>query len=69
LTRNGQLLEVLRAGPTTLAAATRVIYPKLKGRLALGARRTLLSHAEYLEARGQIEIRRGLLSTRLFLRD
>ena len=69
LMRNGQLLEVLRAGPTTLAAATRAIYPTLKGRLALGARRTLLSHAEYLEARGEIEIRRGLLSTRLFLRD
>lgn len=60
LMRNGQLLEVLRAGPTSLGAATRAIYPTLTGKVAIGARRTLLSHAEYLERRGEIGIRQGL---------
>ena len=69
LMRNGQLLELLKAGPMSLAAATRAIYPTLKGKLALGAQRTLLSHAEYLERRGEIGIGRGLLGTRLTLRD
>lgn len=69
LMRNGQLLEVLRRGPATLASATRAIYPTLKGRLAMAARRTLLSHAEYFEKRGEIRIERGLLGTRLFVRN
>lgn len=68
LMRNGQLLDVLRRGPTTLSAATRAIYPALKGKLAIAARRTLLSHAEYLERRGEILLERGLLGTRLALR-
>lgn len=69
LMRNGQLLEMLREGPMSLLAASRAVYPKLKGKLAVGARRTLLSHAEYLERRGEIKLRRGLLGTRLSLRD
>lgn len=69
LMRNGQLLAVLNGGPKTLAAATRAIYPTLGGKLALAARRTLLSHAEYLERRGEIGLKRTLLGTNLFLRD
>lgn len=69
LMRNGQLLDLLKTGPLSLGAATRAIYPTLKGKVAVGARRTLLSHAEYLERRGEIGIRRGLLGSRLFLRD
>ena len=69
LMRNGQLLDVLKDGPVSLGAATRAIYPKLRGRIALAARRTLLSHAEYLERRGEIAISRGLLGTRLVLRN
>jgi glyoxylase-like metal-dependent hydrolase (beta-lactamase superfamily II) len=52
--RNGQILEALAAGPMSLARLTGKIYPMLTGRLAIAARRTLLSHVEYLEARGDI---------------
>lgn len=69
LMRNGQLLELLRGGPMSLKAAARAIYPRLSGKLAIGARRTLLSHAEYLERRGAMTVQRGLLGTRLILRD
>ena len=65
LMRNGQLLEVVRRGPTTLSAAAREIYPQLAGRFAMAGKRTLLSHAEYLAARGEIELRRTLLGIRL----
>jgi len=68
LMRNGQLLELLRGGPMSLKAAARAVYPRLSGKLAIGARRTLLSHAEYLERRGEMGVRRGVLGTRLFLR-
>lgn len=61
LMRNGQLLDVLTKGPKSLRAATRALYPNLSGRVLLAAERTLLSHAEYLEAQGRLKIRRGLL--------
>lgn len=69
LMRNGQLLEVVRRGPTTLAAAARAVYPGLTGRFAMAGKQTLLSHAEYLAARGEIELRRTLLGVRLLPRS
>ncbi|AEQ50641.1 MBL fold metallo-hydrolase [Pelagibacterium halotolerans] len=68
LMRNGQLLEVVQRGPTTLAAAARAIYPGLTGRFAMAGKQTLLSHAEYLAARGEIVLRRSLLGVRLLPR-
>lgn len=67
LMRNGQLLEALATGPKSLRSATRAVYPSLKGPVLLAARRTLLSHAEYLQAQGRLKIRRGLLGIRLSL--
>lgn len=69
LMRNGQLLEVVRRGPTTLAAAARAVYPGLTGRFAMAGKQTLLSHAEYLAARGEIELRRTLWGVRLLPRS
>jgi glyoxylase-like metal-dependent hydrolase (beta-lactamase superfamily II) len=69
LMRNGQLVEVVRRGPTTLSAAARAIYPGLTGKFAMAGKQTLLSHAEYLAARGQIEVRRTLLGVRLLPRS
>lgn len=67
LMRNGQLLEALADGPKSLRAVTRAIYPALSGRVLLAAERTLLSHAEYLEAQGRLKISRGLLGIRFSL--
>lgn len=63
LMRNRQLLDILAKGPQTLQALTQVIYPQLKGRLAIGARRTLLAHLEYLEDDGKVTLRRSLMRT------
>lgn len=60
LMRNGQLLALVAKGPIRLSAACKAIYPGLEGRLGLAARRTLLSHAEYLDARGRLRMRRGI---------
>ncbi|WP_421952460.1 MBL fold metallo-hydrolase [Pelagibacterium sp.] len=68
LMRNSQLLEVVGRGETTLSAAARAIYPDLAGKFALAGKQTLLSHAEYLAARGEIELRRTLLGVRLLAR-
>ena len=68
LMRNGQLLDVVRQGPTSLTAAARAIYPDLAGKFAMAGKQTLLSHAEYLAARGEIALRRTLLGVRLLSR-
>lgn len=68
LMRNGQLLEVVRRGPTTLSAAARAVYPGLEGKFAMAGKQTLLSHAEYLAERAEIGLRRTLLGVRLFPR-
>lgn len=68
LMRNGQLIDVVRQGALSLSAATKAVYPALTGGLAVGARSTLLSHAQYLEQRGDIGIRRGLFGVRLLPR-
>lgn len=68
LMRNGQLLEVVRRGPTTLSAATRAVYPGLSGKFAMAGKQTLLSHAEYLAQREEIELGRSLLGIRLLPR-
>lgn len=65
LMRNGQLLDVLGEKEMSLWAATRAIYPGLRGRTLIAANRTLLAHAEFLERKGRLSIRRGLLGTRL----
>lgn len=61
--RNGQLLEALKGGPKSITALTRIIYPRLPATVFAGAQRTLLSHAEYLQAQGKLRLRRSLFRT------
>lgn len=62
--RNGQLLDALKDGPKTMTALTRAIYPRLPEAVFAGAQRTLLSHAEYLQAQGKLRLKRGLFGTK-----
>lgn len=63
--RNRQLVEAVVAGTQTLAEARARIYPDLEGRLRLAAETTLRAHAEYLAARGEIVMTRGVFGVRL----
>lgn len=58
--RNGQVVEALKAGPTSLSQLALKIYPDVTPKVRTGAKRTLLSHLEYLEGRGDLKIRRGI---------
>jgi len=63
--RNRQILDAVATGARNLSALTRTIYPQLRGRHALAARQTLLSHVEYLAARGELRVRFGLYGPRI----
>lgn len=68
LMRNGQILDMLKAGPLSLKALAARIYPDIPVKVRMGATRTLLSHAEYLAQRGDITLRYGPFGARLALR-
>lgn len=66
--RNGQILEALKSGTMSLSRLALQIYPDVTPRVRTGAKRTLLSHLEFLEARGDVRLRRtpfGLFATRI----
>lgn len=63
--RNRQILDAAAAGARSLRALTRAIYPDLRGRRALAARQTLLSHVEYLAASGALDVHFGLFGPRI----
>ena len=65
LMRNTQILNALRPAGISLTALTRKLYPQLQGQVFIGARQTVLAHAHYLEARGDLRLKRGLFGTRL----
>ncbi len=65
--RNGQIREALRDGPLTLSGLARRVYPQLAPKVRSGAQRTLLSHLEYLEEKGEVRISRGLFGLRASL--
>lgn len=67
LMRNGQILQALASGSKSLSRLTRMIYPQLSGRLRMGARQTLLAHAEYLAEKGQIVLDRTIFGVKLAL--
>lgn len=69
LMRNEQILKALETGSKSLAQLTAAIYPRLKGRLALAARQTLLAHVEYLTERGQTGLKHGVVADRAWLLD
>lgn len=64
-TRNGQVLEAVRAGARSVGAITRRIYPGLALTLIPAARMTVAAHVDYLEARGALVVRRGLFGMRI----
>lgn len=59
--RNQQIVEGVAAGARSVGALLRLIYPTLAPGLQGAARMTLNAHIEYLEERGEIRVRRGLL--------
>ena len=63
--RNRQVVDGVKAGATKLGELVEKIYPTLKPVLKLAAGMTLTAHIEYLEGRGEIRVRRGLLGMRL----
>lgn len=63
--RNAQLLEAVAGGARTPGAAVEAIYPSQPPKVRFAARMTLMAHVEYLEAQGQLQVRRTLLGTRL----
>lgn len=65
--RNAQLLAAVAEGARTLGAVVAAIYPAQPWQVRRAARLTMLAHVEYLEARGQLQVRRGLFGTSLAL--
>jgi glyoxylase-like metal-dependent hydrolase (beta-lactamase superfamily II) len=63
--RNGQVREAVAAGVTDIGGLVRAVYPELAPPLVPAARMTLEAHVEYLEARGDLVVRRGPLGLRL----
>lgn len=67
LMRNGQVLKALADGPLSLSRLAERIYPDVTPKVRVGARRTLLSHLEYLEDTGALRITRTPLGIRASL--
>ncbi|WP_196259611.1 MBL fold metallo-hydrolase [Pelagibacterium limicola] len=65
--RNGQILGALEQSPLNLGQLAKRVYPDVPPRVRAGARRTLLSHLEYLEATGRIRSSFGVFGTRYSL--
>lgn len=63
--RNAQLLAAVSQGARTLGDAVDAIYPTQPPRIRFAARMTLSAHVEYLEALGQLRVRRTLFGMRL----
>ena len=51
----------------TIGAVVAAIYPTQPGKVRFAARMTITAHVEYLEARGELRVKRGLLGTHLAL--
>jgi glyoxylase-like metal-dependent hydrolase (beta-lactamase superfamily II) len=65
--RNDQLVAAIGDGARTLSAAVETIYPNQPAKLRFAARMTMAAHVEYLEARGELRVKRGFLGMRLSL--
>jgi glyoxylase-like metal-dependent hydrolase (beta-lactamase superfamily II) len=63
--RNRQIIEAVKAGAKTPLAVVGTIYPKQPPKVRMAALMTITAHIEFLEARGEIVVRRGFLGTRL----
>jgi glyoxylase-like metal-dependent hydrolase (beta-lactamase superfamily II) len=65
--RNEQIVDGVRKGARTIGQLLRAIYPQLALPLIPAARMVLKAHVEYLEASGEIAVKRGLFGVRLTL--
>ena len=63
--RDRQIADAVTGGATTIGQLLDSIYPTLGVALRRAAALTLQAHVEYLDARGIIRMRRGLLGMRL----
>jgi glyoxylase-like metal-dependent hydrolase (beta-lactamase superfamily II) len=63
--RNRQIIEAVKAGARTPLAVVGRIYPQQPPKVRLAALMTINAHIEFLEERGEILVRRGILGTRL----
>ena len=59
-TREGQVVELLGRGPSTVAAIVAAIYPELDPALSGAARETVLAHLVKLEEEGRASAREGV---------
>ncbi len=65
--RNRQLLDAVGNGARTIGAVVDAIYPAQPLKVRIAARMTMAAHMEYLEALGQLRVKRGPFGTRLAL--
>lgn len=63
--RNRQIVEAVGKGAKTPLAVVGMIYPKQSPKVRIAALMTISAHIEFLESRGEIVVKRGLLGTRL----
>ena len=66
--RNEQVLAAVGHGARTIGAVVSAIYPAQPFPVRRAAAMTIMAHVEYLEALGQLQVKRGLLGVRLALR-
>jgi glyoxylase-like metal-dependent hydrolase (beta-lactamase superfamily II) len=67
--RNEEICAAVRAGSRSIGDIVRAVYPGLALNLVPAARMTVAAHVEYLEARGALQVRRGLLGMTITARD
>lgn len=63
--RNRQVVEAVQNGARSIGSVVRAIYPNQPAKVRLAARMTISAHVEYLAARGDLAVTRGLFGTRL----
>lgn len=63
--RNAQVLAAVRAGADTLGKVVSAVYPNVAPTTRIAARMTVTAHVEYLEDRGDLEVRRSPFGARL----
>ena len=63
--RNEQVIAAVRNGAKTIGAVVDAIYPTQPAKVRRAAAMTIGAHMEYLEARGELRVKRGLFGLRL----
>jgi glyoxylase-like metal-dependent hydrolase (beta-lactamase superfamily II) len=63
--RNDQVIAAVLAGAHTVRTIVAAIYPSLPLPVRMAASMTIMAHVEYLEAKGQLQVSRGLFGMRI----